>query len=104
MKVIKFPILDFEVANTFEVPDDFTPLHVAEQHGVVQVWGETTHEEPREAPKRDMTFFIVGTGWDVRRDPTKAHYIGTVLMNGGSLVWHFYWSYNKEAVKYATPA
>jgi hypothetical protein len=101
MKVIKFelPLLPTE-RNAFEVPEDFTPIAVAMPGERITVWGETYFEKPREAPSREMTFFVVGTGWEVKRDVVQSHYLGTVHQLDGYIIWHMYWGWNRFAIRY----
>jgi hypothetical protein len=99
MKIIKFTMEEKDT-NTFDVPDDFTPIHLELQGERVVVWGETYFENPREAPQRPMTFFTVGTGWNVKRDTVRSHYVGTAILYGGGIVWHYYWSWLPDAIKY----
>lgn len=100
MKVIKFPLLLLEEVTELEVPYDFTILTCQEQGELTTLWGETFFEKPREAPKRTMYIFLVGTGWEVKRDTVKSYYIGTVQKERGAFIWHLYWSWDKEAIRY----
>ena len=100
MKVIKFT-LDESDRTERHVPEDFTPISVQVQGETVTVWGETWFENPREAPTRPMTFFIVGTGWEVKADRVKTHFIDTVQVLEGAIIWHVYWSWDPKGIRYA---
>lgn len=86
MKTIFKYHLSITEEQVLEVPRSFKPLCVQLQNGAIQVWGEVDpHSDILHLP-----FFVVGTGGVV--PPEATHYVGTVQMMGGNLVWHVYCS------------
>lgn len=85
MKTIhKYQLPELTAEQVLEVPISFKPLDVQMQNGAMTVWGEVDTDSDVEK----LTFFIVGTGHALPKEPTL--YIGTVLQMDGRLVWHVY--------------
>lgn len=61
-------------------------LHVGLQYEQPTMWFLC---DP-EAQKQTRTVFVVGTGHPLPDQVTERDHIGTVLMSGGSLVWHYF--------------
>lgn len=62
-------------------------LTVKEQYGDICLWALV---DPGEAKKEDRRIRILGTGHSFEDDFERTRYLGTVLMSGGSLVWHIF--------------
>lgn len=72
---------DFQVV---EMPDGARPLHVAVQGGSIALWALV---DPKQ-PKTMRGFYLHGTGHPIGQE-VGAH-VGSVLMQGGALVWHVF--------------
>jgi hypothetical protein len=83
--VWKFP-LDIADGQTITAPTDATVLHLAMQDGRPCLWLLVDPTKERV----EMKIKVIGTGWSPV-DTTTWQYIGTVLENGGRLVWHCFW-------------
>jgi hypothetical protein len=70
--------------TTVEIPDGAKILHVAQQGDHLCMWALVDPEQP----KVKRYFSVYGTGFDMPDDP--GEFIGTALMNGGSLVFHIF--------------
>lgn len=84
--IYKYPVM---ISDEVEVlmPRSARILHVAQQPlavGDLQVWAHIDKREPMVVRK----LRIYGTGHDMPGEPGR--FIGTVLFNGGALVWHVY--------------
>lgn len=77
--------LDFLEEQTIELPRSSSILHIAIQGGKPCIW----YECDPSAKKELMKVYCYGTGWSFPAD-RKQEYIGSVLINGGNGVWHFY--------------
>ncbi len=66
-----------------EMPEDADLLHVAEQHGDLQLWARVI---PTGQKIVRRLILARGTGHPIWQQP----YISTVLTAGDSLVWHFF--------------
>jgi len=82
MTVWKFVIADPE--TPVRMPEGSEVLHVAEQRGQVCLWALV---DPG-ARLVDRRFVIAGTGHPL--PPHCGRFIGTVLLSGGALVFHFW--------------
>jgi len=69
--------------NDVSMPRDARFLHAAEQNGMIMVWAEV---DTRQPPVR-RRLHVVGTGGSV---PDFAEHIGSLLLDGGMLVFHIY--------------
>ena len=76
---------DVFIAGTVKVPAGSKTLTVGVQNNSSYVWVEV---DPHAPPTYSKKFYSVGTGHGIVPDNTK--YIGTVLLNGGTLVFHIY--------------
>lgn len=70
--------------SSISLPRGAIVRHVGVQYGEVFIWAEV---DP-EAKKELRQFRAYGTGHKLPPDPGR--YIGTFLLAGGSLVFHFY--------------
>lgn len=69
--------------ETYRLPANITPRHVALQHDKPCLWAEVDIDAE---PSNDrITVYCIGTGFDI---PDGLTYIGTVQQHG--FVWHFY--------------
>jgi hypothetical protein len=77
------------------IPRNSRLLSIANQQEKLCVWAEIDADARAVPPYDNYKFFIRGTGHvfedNALLQPT---FLGTVLMAGGSLVWHVY--YQKE--------
>jgi hypothetical protein len=74
---------------TLKMPRFAEPLHVAVQGRALCLWALVDPEQPLQSHELE----VYGTGHDMthRNDSvTKPRYLNTVLLNGGSLVLHFF--------------
>lgn len=82
-QVWKFPL---NVAgSTFKVPVEHKFLHFNMQHGTPCVWVEVSGETDAHV---ERTVGIFGTGHDI--PPEFDQYLGTIFIDGGTLVFHAY--------------
>ncbi len=81
--IYKWP-LHYTDVQVLPVPEGTEFLHIAEQNGILMIWGWCDSDNPLE----DRTLAVIGTG---NPGPTsdEARYIGTALMHTG-LVWHVF--------------
>lgn len=85
MKTIwKFP-LEMTDNPTISMPSGAEVLSVAVQGGAAQVWALVDEE----APTRDRAFKVHGTGHPAV-DVVAGEFLGTVILHGGSLVFHIF--------------
>ena len=70
--------------TTVEIPDGAKILHIAQQREYLCMWALVDPEQP----KVKRTFIVYGTGHDMPDDP--GEFVGTALMDGGSLVFHVF--------------
>lgn len=77
--------------NELRLPKHGIIRKVAEQHGNLCLWLEfsTVILSSDNSETELRTFRIFATGQQIQ-DPELLHYIDTVIMAGGSLVWHLY--------------
>ena len=81
--VWKYEIIPSDVIR-IEMPVDAKVLFVAAQNNNPFLWAEVTPEAPIEARE----FRAYGTGHILPDDP--GHYLGTVMLFKGELVFHIY--------------
>jgi hypothetical protein len=76
---------DLAVADvqTIIAPIEAEFLHVANQYGKPRVWFRCNPD----IPQRPYTIAMVGTGHPA---PINGKYLGTILIAGDSLVFHFF--------------
>lgn len=67
-----------------KLPSVCEPLSVGMQYGQPCLWARV---EP-DAPPRDVVIRIAGTGHPLPLEPLR--FIGTLITEGGSLVWHVF--------------
>lgn len=72
----------------WELPEGSVPLSAGEQFGAVAVWAR----RPLASPSRMSLyrFEMYGTGHPMPLNT--GYHLGTVLMQGGALVLHVFWS------------
>lgn len=75
------------LADTYKLPKGAQILCVQVQHGRPYMWALVDPAAPMVA----RGIVVYGTGFDVpRRNAAVEHYIGTVQLNDGGLVWHIF--------------
>ena len=84
MTTYKFP-LRIEDEQTVMMPAESRVICVQSQYNTLTVWAivDTTKELV------PVTFRVVGTGHPMP-DIAQLHYVGTVQMDSGMLVWHVF--------------
>ena len=82
--VYKYPLDTNTDHMEVRAPANAELLHVAEQHGSLYVWARV---DP-SAPEVVYRLRVAGTGHPVEAD---GRYLGTVILRGGDLVWHFFY-------------
>lgn len=84
MKTIHKYTLDVVGERTIQMPENAEFLSVQVQHGEICMWFLVDTGEAEISRK----FTVIGTGWEM---PNQAvQHLGTVQMEGGSLVWHIF--------------
>jgi hypothetical protein len=71
--------------STIQVPTGAKFLHVGEQTGCICIWALV---DPAETKREERTLRIAGTGHNISNG--KFNYIGTVHLDGGSLIFHVF--------------
>jgi len=86
-KVFKYT-LAFTDYVELELPVGAKILHFDIQHGDPRIWAlvDPTHTVEREIRK----FRLAGTGHPITELDSELKFIGTVMMQGGTLVWHLF--------------
>lgn len=84
-KVFKYPV---KIGDRFslELPRSARVLSVAEQNQSVNLWALVDPDESTET----RNFVMAGTGHPINLPEQKLKFINTILMMGGSLVFHFF--------------
>lgn len=77
-------IWKFADQQQIEMPAGARILGIAAQRDELQMWAIVDPDQPRE----QRTFNMYGTGHPMLDDP--GEYIGSVVVMGGILVWHFF--------------
>lgn len=76
--------------SSVTMPKGARVLHIAEQHGSVQMWACV---DPDAAPEI-REFLLVGTGHEFddppHSDDTRWEHVGTFIVEGGSFVFHVF--------------
>jgi hypothetical protein len=85
--VHKYPLTMGTDIQTVELPFNAEILHIAYQHGLLQLWAKININEYTE--KR--TILMVGTGMEISdyHNPND-HYINTIFIENGTFVFHFF--------------
>ena len=84
-RIYKYALKITDVQNV-EIPAGFQPLTVALQDGWPCLWCVVF---PEAAPVT-VTIRCRGTGHPISPERNLDKYLGTVVMMGDSLVWHFF--------------
>jgi|CZCB01.1.fsa_nt_gi hypothetical protein len=84
MKVLKYP-LEITDSQVIKLPQYATLLTVKNQRERLVLYAIVEEAPVATVP---VTIHIVGTGHSFAAD--ERIYLGTVLMHGGSLVWHVF--------------
>lgn len=77
----------FEGINQLELPENSYPISVVNQNGNLIMY---CFVEPDFEDSNMCTFEVVGTGYPVISNPNNSNFIGTVLFEGGQLVYHVF--------------
>jgi hypothetical protein len=86
MRIYKYWLYPLADEVSVRMPYGAKILHVYEQNEQVALWALV---DPSEARFQKREFRIAGTGHEIA-DVENKHYIGTVHMNGGALVFHVF--------------
>lgn len=92
MKTVWKYTLGVEEHQYLNMPCDAQVVHVGEQHGDLCIWALVDTEQPKE----DRFFHVFGTGHPMTMDATSRfagkeyQYLGTGMLQGGSLVLHVF--------------
>ena len=86
MTIWKYP-LELTDEQQFRMPVGAKPLSVATQNGQLCLWALV--DPSPYAPKETRRFYLRGTGHPMD-DAVDAAFIGTVMMHGGTLVFHVF--------------
>ena len=78
--------LKLEGEQTIKIQANYEILSVGEQFGDLYLWA-LVNPDNRLIDKK---IFIYGTGHLMEMDITKNSYLGTVITEGGNLVWHIF--------------
>jgi hypothetical protein len=73
--------------QTVEMPEGAEILTVQVQHGTPCLWAIV---DPQRSQTKKRSIKMFGTGQPVNYEFHGCKYIGTVQMNGGQLVWHYF--------------
>jgi hypothetical protein len=84
MKTIWKYQLETTGTQYFEMPLMANVIHVSEQDGTLMLWATVEEDAPREL----RTFYVRGTGQPLTGE--EHIHLGTVVTNGGQLVWHVF--------------
>jgi len=85
MTIYKF-YLKLEGEQVIKIQANHEILSVGEQFGDLYLWVLVNPDEKLV----DKKIFIYGTGHLMEKDVTKNRYLGTVITEGGNLVWHIF--------------
>lgn len=87
MKTIYKYDLGESVEVTIMLPPDAKVLSVGNQNNRMVMWVQLNTLETVV----DRTFYVLGTGWKMDHiDFSKTQFIGTILLDGGSLAYHVF--------------
>lgn len=79
--------LQVQAEQQIHMPRGARLLSVHLQHGDPCIWAEVNPANPAVP----VTIHMRGTGHRTDNMPSRAQFLGTVLMLGDSLVWHVWW-------------
>jgi hypothetical protein len=82
--VYKYPLLNPQSA--VDLPLGAEVLHVAEQHGQVQMWAKVNTKAPAEM----RIFQIFGTGHEIPNDGKERAFVSTFFVKDGLFVFHVF--------------
>lgn len=85
LTIWKFPLRLSTHVQTIDMPANAEVLSAGNQFDVICLWARV---DPTAA-MAPRTFAIVGTGHEAP-PPHEARFIGTVMMSGGTFVWHLF--------------
>ena len=92
MVVFKYP-LEFKDEQTVEFPSRARPLHVGSQNERAMLWALVTPPTASNAWRlKPQTWRIrmVGTGYQIDTEWGESLYLGTIMVNDGKFVFHFF--------------
>lgn len=72
--------------ESFDMPRGANVIAVDVQYGVICLWCEVDTAQPKEQRK----FEVIGTGHKYPAGFETLEYIGTVKLDGGTLIFHVY--------------
>ena len=89
MKIYKYTLED--QTSTVQMPEGAKVLSAHTQRESICIWALVDPSKPMTL----RTFKVIGTGWDIEEAEfgqplTHLEFIGTVLLSGGSLVFHVF--------------
>lgn len=84
------PLRDLQLDSTMyvDMPFDAKPISVDNQDGEVTLWAKVPIKVQGATPHGLVRIGIFGTGHDLPTNIHESRFIGTVLTEGGQLVWH----------------
>ncbi len=77
------------------LPQGAQILHIDTQYGVPQLWALVDASAPLEAVRIKMR----GTDGDINFNTEEWYHLGTIQMNGGALIWHYFGEVNPSLVE-----
>jgi hypothetical protein len=86
--IFKYPV-KLDARQVIRVPRFSKPLSIQQQGMGVQLWALVDTEQPLQ----DYILHCYGTGHPVAELPVGHQFIGTVQLQGGALVVHFFGFY-----------
>ncbi len=90
LTIYKYPINLFDM-QVVQLPRFSRPLCIQQQHGSLQLWARVETGEPLQ----DYIIHCYGTGHPVAEIRMAHEFLGTVQMQSGALVFHFFGFYAK---------
>lgn len=93
LTVHKYP-LQMLGEEILALPQGAQILHVAEQHGSMQLWALVN---PEQAQTEDRVIRVAGTGHPIDDRRGRLVFINTFMMRGGALVFHAFERRNADA-------
>lgn len=80
-------------------PEYFYPLHVGLQNGKACLWALV--DVSNISQQIGHFIRVAGTGHNLPDYFSREHYIGTVQLSGGDLVFHFFWMSRDSDICYS---